>query len=445
MKKEQKAFHKSCRQQLVKNIGKDSVAVVFSNSVRNKSFDSSYKFKQNNNFYYLTGFDEPNSILVLAPAGISVKDSSTGKKSIIKELLFVQKRDPDLEKWEGKRLGSENVKNELGIEMGMSNSAFNNIVNSGLAFSFNNIYMNIIDLYDNAGDMKAITNPFVNSLRVMSSWAQISDINTILGAMRKVKTPFEVKLMQRAADITAYSLNEVLRNLKPGMYEYNVQAILEGNYVSAGASDNAFDTIVASGENACTLHYISNREKIKDGSLVLIDTGAEYENYAADITRTFPANGKFTKEQRLIYDIVLKGNKAGIKMCKQGTPLSKIDRQVKKVMADELVKHKVIKDTDYIKRVCYHGIAHDLGLDTHDAVPFKKVGKLDFDVLKPGNVTTVEPGLYFPPGTEGFDKKYTGIGIRIEDDVLVTSKGNRVLTNGITKEADEIQKIMASN
>lgn len=445
MKKEQKAFHKSRRQQLVKKIGKDSVAVVFSNSVRNKSFDSSYKFKQNNNFYYLTGFDEPNSILVLAPAGIPVKDSSTGKKSIVKELLFVQKRDPDLEKWDGKRLGSENVKKELGIELGMNNSSFNDIVNSGLAFSFNNVYMNIIDLYDNTGDMKAITDSFVNSLRVMSSWAQISDISIILGAMRKVKAPFEIDLIQRAADITAHSLNQVLKQLKPGMYEYNVQAILESNYIDKGSSDNAFDAIVASGENACTLHYISNREKIKDGTLVLIDTGAEFENYCADITRTFPANGKFTKEQRLIYDIVLLGNKAGIKMCKSGTKYSKIDKEVKKVMAEELVKHKIIKDTDHIKRVCYHGIGHDLGLDTHDAVPFKKVGRLDFDVLKPGNVTTVEPGLYFPPGTEGFDKKYTGIGIRIEDDVLVTSKGNRVLTDGITKEADEIEKIMASN
>lgn len=425
-------------------IGKDSVAVVFSNPMRNKSFDSSYKFKQSNNFYYLTGFDEPNSILVLAPSGLSIKDKSSGKKSIVKELLFVQKRDPNHEKWDGKRLGAENVKKKLGIELGINNSRFDEIVNSGLAFNFNNIYLNIIEMYDMTGEFKKIVVEFINSLRVMSSWAQLIDINSILGAMRKVKTPYEVKLMQRAADITAYSLNEVLKQLKPGMYEYNVQAILEGNYIAAGASDNAFDTIVASGENACTLHYISNREKIKDGTLVLIDTGAEYENYAADITRTFPANGKFTKEQRLIYNIVLKGNKAGIKMCKPGTPYSRIDKMVKKVMADELVRHKVIKDAGDIKHVCYHGIGHDLGLDTHDAVPFKKVGKLDFDILTPGNVTTVEPGLYFPPGTEGFDKKYTGIGIRIEDDVLVTAKGNKVLTQGIAKEADEIEKIMAS-
>lgn len=426
-------------------IGKDSVAVVFSNPMRNKSFDSSYKFKQSNNFYYLTGFDEPNSILVLAPGGITVKDSDGKKKMEVKELLFTQKRDPHMEKWDGKRLGAENVRKDLGIEMGLNNSRLDEIVNSGLAFSFNNIYLNIIDMYDTAGEFKTLVSPLINSLRVMSSWTQISDINNILGVMRKVKTPFEIKLMQRAADITAYSLNEVLWQLKPGMYEYHVQGILEGNYLAAGASDIAFDTIVASGVNACTLHYVSNREEIKDGSLVLIDTGAEYDNYSADITRTFPANGKFTKEQRLIYDIVLKGNKAGIKMCKPGTPYSKIDKHVKEVMADELVKHKILKDAKDIKKVCYHGIGHDLGLDTHDAVPFKKVGKQNFDILKPGNVTTIEPGLYFPPGTEGVDKRYIGIGIRIEDDVLITRNGNRVLTTGITKEADEIEKIMGAN
>lgn len=426
----------------MKKLGKNSVALILSNSMRNKSYDASYKFKQNNNFYYLTGFDEPNAILVLAPGGMKIK-TKDGNSKTVREILFVQKRNPFMEKWDGKRLGSAAVKTDLGIEMGMDNSAFDELMKSKIG-KFNTIFINIAELYDTAGEFREIVTPLINALRVVTSWTQVCDINNIIGVMRSVKLPYEIGLMQKAADITAIGLNNVLKQLKPGMYEYQVQAILESAYMDNGSSEIAFDTIVASGHNASTLHYITNREKIKNGSLVLIDTGAQHEHYCADITRTFPADGRFTKEQRIIYDIVLKGNEAGIKMSKAGKKYSSLDKHVKKVMAEELVKHKVIKDADNIKNFCYHGIGHDLGLDTHDAVPFSSIGNLDYDTFKVGNVTTIEPGLYFPPGTEGFDKKYTGIGIRIEDDVLITAGGNKVLTGGIAKDADEIEKIMNS-
>lgn len=426
----------------MKKLGKNSVALILSNSMRNKSYDASYKFKQNNNFYYLTGFDEPNAILVLAPGGMKIK-TKDGKSQTVREILFVQKRNPFMEKWDGKRLGSPGVKTELGIEMGMDNSAFDDLMRSKIA-KFNSIFLNIAELYDTAGEFREVVIPLINALRVVTSWSQVCDINYIIGVMRSVKLPYELDLMQKAADITAIGLNNVLKGLKPGMYEYQVQSILESAYMDNGSTGIAFDTIVASGGNATTLHYITNREKIKNGSLVLIDTGAEYEHYCADITRTFPANGRFSKEQRVIYDIVLKGNEAGIKMSKAGKKYSNLDKHVKKVMAEELVKYKVIKDVDSIKNFCYHGIGHDLGLDTHDAVPFSDIGNLDYDTFRVGNVTTIEPGLYFPPGTEGFDKKYTGIGIRIEDDVLITAGGNKVLTGGIAKDADEIEKIMNS-
>ncbi|HLT24581.1 MAG TPA: aminopeptidase P N-terminal domain-containing protein [Ignavibacteria bacterium] len=439
MNNAQKSFHKSRRNELMKRIGKNSIAVIISNSLRNKSFDAQYKFKQNKNFYYLTGFDEPDSILVLAPGGIKVKGQS-GKTASVKEILFVPKNDPDYEKWYGVRLGYERVKQGLGIEFSMENIAFNDVVTSLAGFDNDKIYTNIIELYDSDGELEEITAPFINKLRVASSWCQIIDVNFILGEMRKVKLPFELQLMQKAADITAMALNSVLKQLKPGMYEYQVQALLEYNYINGGATDIAFDTIIASGSNACILHYITNREKIKDGSLVLMDNGAEYEYYCADITRTFPANGKFTPEQRTIYDIVLKANEYGIKLCKSGVKYTSLNKQVKKFMADELVKHKVIKDPDTIGRFCYHGIGHDLGLDTHDAVPFGK--NPQYDTLKEGNVMTIEPGLYFLDYEDGYDKKYKGIGIRIEDDVLITKTGRKVLTSGITKDPDEIEKIM---
>lgn len=441
MDKDQKSFHGSRRVELMKKMGKNSIAIIISNSLRNKSFDAQYKFKQNKNFYYLTGFEEPDSILVLAPAGINIKESS-GKQTKVREILFVPKNDPNMEKWNGVRMGSQGVKSRLGIEHSMDNTLFNEVITSVTGFDHDAIYTNVVELFDTDGELEEILAPFVNSLRVASSWCQVIDINYTLGIMRKVKQPYEIKQMQKAAEITASSLNNVLNELKPGMYEYQVQALLEYNYINQGATDIAFDTIIASGSNACILHYITNREQIRDGSLVLMDNGAEYNHYCADITRTFPANGRFTPEQRIIYDIVLKANELGIKLCKPGIKYTKLNKQVKKFMADELVKHKVIKDPNIISRFCYHGIGHDLGLDTHDAVPFGK--NPEFDTLKAGNVMTIEPGLYFLDYEEDYDKKYMGIGIRIEDDVLITRGAGKVLTSGITKDPDEIEKIMSS-
>jgi Xaa-Pro aminopeptidase len=442
MNKAQRSFHKSRRNEFLKRMGKNSIAVIVSNSLRNKSFDAHYKFKQNKNFYYLTGFEEPDSILVLASGGIKIKGPA-GKNISVKELLFLPKNDQNQEKWNGVRLGTQRVNSVLGIEYAFENTLFNDIITSVTCFDTDVLYTNIVELYDADGELEEIIAPFMNNLRVASSWCQVMDTNYILGQMRMVKQPYELDQMQKAADITSSALNEVLKNLKPGMYEYQVQALLEYNYIDKGATDIAFDTIIASGANACILHYITNREKIEDGSLVLMDNGAEYNYYCADITRTFPANGKFTPEQRTIYDIVLRANEYGIKLCKSGAKYTKLNKQVKKFMAEELVKHKVIKEVESIGRFCYHGIGHDLGLDTHDAVPFGT--NPEFDTLKPGNVITIEPGLYFLDYEEGYDKKYKGIGIRIEDDVLITKGKGQVLTSGITKDPDEIETIMSSN
>lgn len=444
MNKEQVKFHKSRRDQLMKKIGKDSIAIILSNSLRNKSHDVSYKFKQNNNFYYLTGFDEPNSILVLAPGGVKVKDKKSGKESSVKEVLFVQHKDPFMEKWDGIRLGSGNVREKLGIEYGMDNSSFAEIINNNIIYKYDRLFINLVELYDAEGELKEVVSQLISMLRVVSSIVQISDVNNIIGVMRKIKTSFELKQIQKAIDITVDSLKDSAMKLRPGMKEYQLQSLIEYNYKNRGASEIAFDTIVASGNNACTLHYITNRDDIKNGDLVLIDTGAEYNYYRSDITRTFPANGKFTKEQRIVYEIVLKANKEAIKRIKPGVKFSTLNKEIKDLIANELVKRKIIKKKEEVKNFVYHGLGHDLGLDTHDAVPFTNGKKSDFDTLKEGYLVTIEPGVYFSKDSKETPSKFKGIGVRIEDDVLVTKTGCKVLTSKLVKEAEEVERLVSN-
>ncbi len=267
-------------------------------------------------------------------------------------------------------------------------------------------------------------------------------MNNILGSMRKVKTPFELKQIQKAIDITVDSLKDSAMKLRPGMKEYQLQSLIEYNYKDRGASDVAFDTIVASGNNACILHYITNLDDIENGDLVLIDTGAEYNYYRGDITRTYPANGKFTKEQRIVYDIVLKANKEAIKKIKPGVKFSTLNKEIKDLIANELVKRKIIKKKEEVKNYFYHGLGHDLGLDTHDAVPFTNGKKSDFDTFKEGYLVTIEPGVYFSKDSNECPSKFKGIGVRIEDNVLVTKTGCKVLTSNLEKEAEEVERLV---
>ena len=430
----------------MRRIGKDSIAMIVSNSLRNQSHDASYRFTQNKNFYYLTGFNEPNSILVLAPGGIEMKGKDSGKKYRVNEILFVQKKNKLSEKWDGKRLGAQNVKSELGIEYAFNNTDFDKIINDGIIFHFENFFINIIELYEVSGELKDIITPFTNHvMRFFSSNIQICDVNKILGLMRKQKTGFEIRQMKKAVNITAGGFGRAAKYIKPGLYEYQVQSVLEQSYKYSGAEDTAFATIVASGSNACTLHYISNRERLIDGNLVLIDSGAEYGYYCGDITRTYPVNGKFSEAQRVIYEIVLKANKEAIKKIKPGVNFSDLNKFYKKLMGKELVKAGIIKDEKEVLNYTFHGLGHDLGLDTHDAVPFANGKEVNYAVLEEGNILTIEPGLYFAKNDTSVPSQYRGIGVRIEDDVLVTKKGCEVLSKKALKEVKDIEKIMADS
>ncbi|HCN37366.1 MAG TPA: hypothetical protein DIS94_06610 [Bacteroidetes bacterium] len=438
MDKKQKEFHKSRREKFMQIIGKETMAIIFSNSLRTSSFDADYHFKQNKNFYYLTGFNEPNSVLILIPGGLKVKQN--GKEKIVREILFVQEKDEKMETWNGKRLGEKNVNSGLGIEMGVLNSSLPEFFQKYLTRRIKNLYIDVVEMFDISGELKEYMTSFMNMLRVDAFHFQIIDAAHILGKMRKVKTEFEIEQIQKAVDITAESFEELRQNLKPGMFEYQAQALLEFNYKNRGATDNAYGTIMASGNNANTLHYETNRDKIKENDLVLIDSAAEYNYYCADITRTYPASGKFTQAQREVYEKVLVINKLCIKKVKPGVRFSAIRKFCDDLIAAALVDLKIIRKKEEAGRFILHGVGHHLGLDTHDAVPYGYGETFDNDTLRPGMVVTIEPGIYFKKGMKSVPAKYQGIGVRIEDDILVTKTGNINLSEVIKKEVKDLEK-----
>ena len=233
-----------------------------------------------------------------------------------------------------------------------------------------------------------------------------------------------------------------MKEIKPGVNEFNIQASLEYNYKANGGEDVAYLPIVASGENACILHYTKNNQKLKNGDLLIIDSAAEYKYYCSDITRTFPVNGKFTTDQARLYNIVLKANKECIKKIKPGVRFSDLNKLSEKILSEGLLKLGIIKDKKDIKNYSLHGLGHHIGLDAHDAVPFQKTISSDFDILREGNVITIEPGLYFRKDMKEISSKYRGMGIRVEDVVLVTKSGSRNLTEGLGKEIRELESGM---
>ena len=443
MNKEQKAFHKSRRNEFSKIIGKDSIAIIFGNTHRNKSYDGDYKFKQYKNFYYLTGFEEQNSALVLAPGGI--KNEINKKEKTFTEILYVQEKDALMETWNGRRLGFENVNKELGIETAIINKDLKKILGERFLPKFSKLYINFGEMLQLTGEMKLIITSFLESLNEIAPLIEVIDASYQLGKMRLIKTEYETEKMQEAAYVSIGAYNETIKTIKPGFNEFNIQTVLEFFYKLHGGEESAYHPIVAGGENACILHYESNNENLNDGELLLIDSGSEYNYYCSDITRTFPINGKFTTEQKTVYEIVLKANKECIKKIKSGVKFSELKDLSESVLAEGLYKAGILKNKKDIKKYSLHGIGHHIGLDTHDAAPFSKTLTTDNDTLKAGNVVTIEPGLYFTKDTKEIPKQYWGIGVRIEDDILITKTGNKNLTKEMIKEIEEIEYAMKDN
>ncbi len=422
--------------EFMRRMDQKSVAIIPSAREATRSNDTQYRFRQDSDFFYLTGFEEPDSIAVIAPG----RDK--------KYTLFVRPRDPEQEIWVGRRAGVEGAKGDFGADE---------------AFPIGEFDAKLLETLDGAKslyyrlgvnedlDKKVIST--IASVRTMNRKPirmpeTIIDPASIVHEMRVIKSPEEVELMQTAADIAAEAHVEAMKAVRPGMKEYEIEAMIEQFFRRAGASGPSYTSIVGGGANATVLHYINNDGVLRDGELLLVDAGAEYKGYASDITRTFPISGKFSPAQREIYDLVLKTQMSCVEMVKPGTTHDELKQHSIEMLTEGMVEigllkgkpEELIKEEKY-KQFYMHGLGHMLGIDVHD------VGIYYHDkqsrALEPGVVMTVEPGIYVAPDTTDIPEKFLGIGVRIEDDVLCTSNGPRVLTTKVPKHAEEIEAIMA--
>ena len=422
-----------------------SVAIIPAAREAVRSHDTNYRYRQNSDFFYLTGFEEPDAIAVIAP--------SEAKKFT----LFVRPRDPERAIWDGYRAGVEGAKSDYSADEAFSIADFDarlpEILDgpASLYYAFGHANSELDEKI-----IRQLTLMRETNRRPLEPPQTIVDPTSILHEMRVFKSEAEVEIMQRAADIAAAAHVEAMQTARAGMKEYEVEALLEASFRRQGAAGSSYTSIVGSGANATTLHYITNQDTLRDGDLLLVDAGAEYLGYASDITRTFPINGKFTEAQRDIYDLVLQTQMSCIDMVRPGVRLEDLKTHSVEMLTEGMVKlgllkgdpAKLIEEKKYMQ-FYMHNLGHFLGIDVHDAGRYYFNG--ESRPAEPGMVMTIEPGLYISPDTknipEGFYQevpaKYLGIGVRIEDDVLVTEKGARVLTHKVPKDPGEIEELMA--
>lgn len=425
------------RKELMQKIGSDGIVILnAAPSVLRNNYHE-YPYRQNSDFYYLTGFKEPEAVMVLAP-----------KRKEGEFILFNRIRDREKEIWDGYRAGQAGALNDFSADESFSIQELEKKLPEllagrekihcmlGACSHFDKILLNAVNIV--RGQIRSgIKAPLA-----------FIDIRPTIHEMRLIKSSGEIALMQKAAEISAAAHIRAMKNCQPGMYEYQLEAEITHEFLRSGARSHAYTPIIGSGANACILHYITNEEKIKNGDMVLIDAGAEYDYYAADVTRTFPASGKFSAEQRAIYDIVLAAQLAGIKAVKPGTAWNQIDNIVIKVITQGLMDVGLLKGNlnDLIEKQAYfpfymHRSGHWIGLDVHDAGRYKIDDK--WRKLEPGMVRTVEPGIYISADIPNVHKRWHNIGVRIEDDVVVTPNGHTVLSHGVPKTIDDIETLMA--
>ena len=424
------------RKRLMDMIGSDSIAILPTASVYIRNRDVEFPFRPDSDFYYLTGYPEPEAVAVLAP------DRADGEY-----LLFCRERDEEMETWHGRRAGLEGAMEIYGADDAFPIEDMDDIL-PGLIEDHERIFYNMGN--DQNFDQRVLG--WVNQVRGKARTGVVApdefiSLNHFLHDMRLYKSRHEIKLMRQAARISASAHKRAMQNCKPGMHEYQIEAELTHEFLRNGARAAAYPSIVGSGANGCILHYTENQDEIEKGDLLLIDAGAEYQGYASDITRTFPVSGKFTTAQRQAYDLVLAAQLAAIEEVKPGNHWNDPHDAAVRVLTEGMVDlgilkgdpDELIKDQVYTKYYM-HRTGHWIGMDVHDVGDYKLDG--EWRMLEPGMVMTVEPGLYLPAGMRGLPKKWWNIGIRIEDDVLVTKDGYEVLSKDAPKTADDIQELM---
>ena len=423
--------------EFMNRLGQDSIAIISSAPEATRSNDTNYRYRQNSDFYYLTGFEEPEAIAVISP-----KDEEH------KYTLFVRPRNPEREIWDGRRAGVEGALSEHGADAAYPIEEF--------SAKLGDIISNARNLYYRIGANPELDAEIIKqmaSMRIMGRKninppEAIIDTGAIIHEMRLIKSADEIELMQRAADIAAEAHVEAMKQVRPGMKEYEIEALIEFIFRKNGAAGPAYTSIVGAGANATVLHYINNDATLRDGDLLLVDAGAEYRGYASDITRTFPINGRFNAAQREIYDLVLATQVDCVKRARPGISMEELKSHSIEMLTEGMVRlgllegetAKLIEEKKY-EQFYMHGLGHFLGIDVHDVGRYYNDG--ESRRLEPGMVITVEPGLYVSEKTENIPDKYLGIGVRIEDDVLITEDGQRVLSNKVPKQPEEIEELMA--
>lgn len=417
--------YKKRRDTLSKSFLKNSIAVIFSAEEAMRSHDTHHPYRQDSDFYYLSGFKEDNAALMF----IKIKDS-------VKTALFVHKKDKTLELWNGKRLGKNKAKKRFLVDDVYEIDELKEIFKVSIKDK-KNIYFEINSKKDSVKKILKQTKYFKEKL----------DIIPHVQKMRLIKSAAEIELIRKSIAITAKAHHRVMSMNKEGKYEYHLQAEIEHEFKHNAAYSDAYTSIVACGNNANTLHYIENSKSLVGGELILIDAGCEHNYYASDITRTIPVNGKFSEPQKELYNLVLDAQLKVISMIKPQVMRSKLQKQAEKLLTEGMIKlgilkgglKKAIKEQKH-KRYYPHGIGHWIGIDVHDPAPYRDKNNKEI-ALKEGMVLTIEPGLYIDKNDKSVPKKFRGIGIRIEDDILVTKDGYENLSSSIAKTIEEIEAI----
>lgn len=433
-----KEFEKR-RRKLAKLIGKDGIAVIPTASTRVRSRDTDYPYRPDSDFYYFTGFSEPNAVMILAPGR---EDGPF--------IVCLREKNPLTEIWDGHMEGLNGVKKNYEADQSFDIEDLETILSS--------LFLGRQKVFFTLGQDEVLDKILMKSFNAVRAGqrrggvvpSEIQALEPLVHEMRLIKSKYEISLMKKSAKISVDAHKRIFENCKPGVFEYQIEADIIHEFGKHGAVP-AYTSIVASGQNACTLHYISNRDKMKSGQLLLTDAGCENEMYAADITRTIPVSGEYSKEQKEIYELVLEVQKNAINSIKPGQTFEGLQSDAIKGLTKGLKKLGLLKGRvdQLIKSEAYkdfymHGIGHWLGMDVHDVGSYMdQKGKSR--KFENGMVLTIEPGIYISKKNKNVPTEYRGIGIRIEDDVLVTKSGCDVLTKALPKEIGEIESIMARN
>lgn len=430
--------YKERRNRLLAALVPQSVVLLRANFCHRRNGDVHYSYRQQSDFYYLSGFNEAQAVMVLIPG-----------RAEGEFILFNRKNDPIQEQWSGACAGQMGAKTQYGADESYPISQLKEMLPE-LLKNKKSIYYLLDDRKLERRIHKA--NLFLKKqIRAgVSAPSNYQDLSMLLHEMRLIKDKTEIDLMRKAASISAKAHCVAMQQCKPGMREYQLAAIIEREFAYEGCKAVAYPSIVAGGANACVLHYTDNNAELKTNELVLVDAGGEYQNYASDITRTYPVNGKFTPEQRTIYELVLKVQEKVIAGIRPGVKRNIMQELSEQLITEGLVELGILKgeigqllDVRAFKSFYMHGIGHWLGLDVHDAGAYKIQN--EWRELKAGMVLTVEPGIYISPKTTGVDPRWLGIGVRIEDDILVTANGHEVLSHEVPKTVDEIEKLMSNS